>query len=164
MNSPTRDINARPPHGKPTRRGFLERLGKISFFGALAGTLTSSVRFLLPNVLYEPPTAFPIGRVEDFPPDSVTFLEDYRLFIFRKPEGFYVISSVCTHLGCNVRWNGDGEQFNCPCHGSIFDRNGAVDRGPAPKPLEWYELTRLGDGRLQVNTRRLVNAKFRFKA
>lgn len=164
MNIPTPDAAKGAKPEKAGRRTFLETLGRISVLGALGGTLMSSMRFLLPNVLYEPPTVFPIGRVEDFPPDSVTFLEEYRLFIFRRPEGLYAVTSVCSHLGCNVRWEGEDERFDCPCHGSMFDKNGKVTRGPAPKPLKWYELTRLNDGRLQVNTRRLVTTEFRFKA
>ena len=162
MNTPTPDNPAHPETGTSTRRNFLEKLGKISFFGVLAGTLTSSGRFLLPNVLYEPPTRFTIGTAEEFPPDSTTFVEEHRLFIFRRPEGLYAISSVCTHLGCNVRWSAEENRFNCPCHGSIFDSNGLVVRGPAPKPLKWYELSRQGNGRLQVDTRRLVKTNFRF--
>lgn len=145
------------------RRRFLEVTGKFGFFGAVAGIFASTARFLLPNVLYEPPATFTIGTVEDFPPDSVTFLEKNQLFIFRRREGLYAISSICSHLGCNVRWNTEGQEFECPCHGSFFDKTGKTISGPAPKPLKWYELSLVGDGKLQVNTHRTVNENFRLK-
>ncbi|MBI3873381.1 MAG: Rieske (2Fe-2S) protein [candidate division Zixibacteria bacterium] len=148
----------------PSRRRFLETVGKMSFFAGFAGIFASTMRFLLPNVLYEPPTIFTLGRVDDFPPDSVTFLEDDRLFVFRRPEGFYAISSVCTHLGCNVRWNGDRGGFDCPCHGSTFDQNGQNIGGPAPRPLKWYELTLAGGQQLKVNTLKRVSKDFRLSA
>jgi cytochrome b6-f complex iron-sulfur subunit len=41
----------------------------------------------------------------------------------------------CTHLGCTFPWNGVDQQFQCPCHGSRYDSDGSVLRGPAPLPL-----------------------------
>lgn len=163
MSIPTPDSNEMPQQDLPSRRRFLEKLGKFSFFAGLAGIFTSTMRFLLPNVLYEPPTTFAVGTVDEFPPDSVTFLEESRLFIFRRPEGFYALSSVCSHLGCNVRWNNERGGFDCPCHGSTFDKNGKNVGGPAPKPLKWYQLTLITDNKLQVNKAREVKQNFRLK-
>jgi cytochrome b6-f complex iron-sulfur subunit len=42
----------------------------------------------------------------------------------------------CTHLGCTFPWNGIAEQFQCPCHGSRYDADGSVVRGPANLPLK----------------------------
>lgn len=147
-----------------TRRDFLATVGKLSFVAGFAGIFTSTMRFLMPNVLYEPPTVFILGPTDEFPPDSVTFLEDDRLFVFRRPEGFYAISSICTHLGCNVRWNAERGGFDCPCHGSTFDANGKNTGGPAPKPLKWFQLAMTSDGKLRVNTRKQVSTDFRLNA
>ena len=51
------------------------------------------------------------------------------------------LSMTCSHLGCQVRPGGDF--LVCPCHGSTFDRRGAVVRGPAQKPLQTYEVHRI---------------------
>jgi cytochrome b6-f complex iron-sulfur subunit len=147
-----------------SRRNFLASVGRLSFVAGLAGIFTSTMRFLLPNVLYEPPTNFTVGSVDQFPPDSITFLEEHRMFVFRRPEGLYAVSSECTHLGCNVRWNAGRKGFDCPCHGSTFDQDGKNVSGPAPKPLKWYELTLASEGRLRVNTRSIVETNFRLKA
>ena len=49
--------------------------------------------------------------------------------------GNYGINAICTHLGCVVQWNSGENKFICPCHGSQYDPEGAVVRGPAPLPL-----------------------------
>ncbi len=129
---------------------------------ASAGFVVSTFRFLVPTVLYEPPARFTIGDPGRFPPGSVTFLEDRRLFLFNGPDGFYTVSSVCTHLGCNVKRAATG--FECPCHGSRFDENGRVVRGPAPAPLAWYSLSLSPRGELIVDLDRAVGPDFRLKA
>jgi menaquinol-cytochrome c reductase iron-sulfur subunit len=49
-------------------------------------------------------------------------------------------SPLCTHLGCAYRWESSQRQFLCPCHGSRFDAAGKVLGGPAPRPLDRYEV------------------------
>lgn len=51
-----------------------------------------------------------------------------------------VFSRTCSHLGCLVRWNESQESFLCPCHGAVFDKNGAVVAGPPPEPLQKLEV------------------------
>ena len=46
------------------------------------------------------------------------------------------IVDVCTHLGCTFPWNGNEQEFQCPCHGSRYAPDGTVVRGPAPLPLK----------------------------
>ncbi|MEM1241655.1 MAG: cytochrome b6-f complex iron-sulfur subunit [Cyanobacteria bacterium P01_H01_bin.26] len=47
----------------------------------------------------------------------------------------------CTHLGCTFPWNPVDQQFQCPCHGSLYDSEGNVVRGPAPLPLKIVHVT-----------------------
>lgn len=47
----------------------------------------------------------------------------------------YGLNAVCTHLGCVVPWNGTENKFKCPCHGSQYNKEGKVIRGPAPLSL-----------------------------
>ncbi len=144
----------------PSRREFFVA-GCVTIGAATAGFAVSTLRYLVPTVLYEPPARFTIGRPPDFPPGSVTFLEDRRLFVFNGTDGFYSVSSVCTHLGCNVKRGTAG--FECPCHGSRFDQDGRVVQGPAPAALAWYSLGLSPRGELIVDLERRVGPDFRLK-
>jgi menaquinol-cytochrome c reductase iron-sulfur subunit len=53
---------------------------------------------------------------------------------------FIAMSNICTHLGCRVRWIVDQEQFFCPCHNGVFDKEGKVLSGPPPRPLDRFEI------------------------
>ncbi|MDQ6704611.1 MAG: ubiquinol-cytochrome c reductase iron-sulfur subunit [Acidobacteriota bacterium] len=46
----------------------------------------------------------------------------------------------CTHLGCAYHWDETNHQFLCPCHTSVFALDGSVISGPAPRPLDRYEI------------------------
>jgi cytochrome b6-f complex iron-sulfur subunit len=145
-----------------TRRRFLVVTGTTGIIAGTIGFLGATVRYLFPNVLYEPPSRFSVGRPEEFPPESVTLLSDRQLFLFRSTSGFHAISSVCTHLGCNVRRVGP-EGFSCPCHGSLFDANGQVVRGPATRPLASLGLQLSPRRELVVDQRRIVEPNYRFR-
>lgn len=148
---------------EPERRRFFFVTGMASVVAGIMGFSAATLRFLFPNVLYEPPSRFPVGLPQDFPPGSVTFLPERRLFVFNSPQGFYVISSVCTHLGCNVR-SEEPRGFACPCHGSKFDHQGRVTDGPAPRSLAWFGISLSARGELVVDEQRLVDPEYRFKA
>jgi len=60
-----------------------------------------------------------------------------------------VFSPMCTHLGCGYHWDGAGQQFKCPCHGSVFNISGRVVTGPAPRPLNTLPA-KIENGRLLV--------------
>jgi glycine/D-amino acid oxidase-like deaminating enzyme/nitrite reductase/ring-hydroxylating ferredoxin subunit len=56
--------------------------------------------------------------------------------VYRDPYGeLHQFSAVCPHLGCIVQWNPVERTWDCPCHGSRFDKLGAVINGPANKGL-----------------------------
>src|SRR5205823_10482499 len=42
-----------------------------------------------------------------------------------------VLEQTCTHLGCPVAWTPASNTFNCPCHGSVFNKKGNRIAGPA---------------------------------
>jgi len=51
------------------------------------------------------------------------------------------INAVCTHLGCVVPWNKAENKYMCPCHGSQYNPEGKVIRGPAPLSLAIAHIT-----------------------
>jgi glycine/D-amino acid oxidase-like deaminating enzyme/nitrite reductase/ring-hydroxylating ferredoxin subunit len=59
-----------------------------------------------------------------------------RTGVYRDEDGeLHAVSLRCTHLGCLVRFNAAERSWDCPCHGSRFDVDGAVLEGPAVHPL-----------------------------
>jgi cytochrome b6-f complex iron-sulfur subunit len=144
-----------------SRRDFLglASLGAVilSSFTALAGIL----RLTKPNVYYEESQKFKIGKPENFPVGLVKNLEDQKVFIFSDTDGLHAISKTCTHLGCLVALTDSG--FQCPCHGSKYNREGKVIAGPAPRPLPWLEITESVDGTLVVDAAQEVKAGTIFK-
>ena len=63
-------------------------------------------------------------------------------------ERFAALSPICTHLGCTVEIQ--GERLVCPCHGSTYDREGRVLRGPAEDALHRYPVRLSPDGILEI--------------
>ena len=62
------------------------------------------------------------------------------LVLSRSPkQEFSAVGARCTHMGCQVRPG--GRFLTCPCHGSTFDLEGRVVRGPAAKPLARYHVS-----------------------
>jgi cytochrome b6-f complex iron-sulfur subunit len=65
------------------------------------------------------------------------------IYLLATPDGFVALSPICTHRGCTV--DVSGARLVCPCHGSTYDREGRVLKGPAQRPLARYPVTRAGD-------------------
>lgn len=60
---------------------------------------------------------------------------------YRSPEGeLSLLSPICPHMKCRVNWNATDATWDCPCHGSRFDTDGAVIEGPALAGLASREL------------------------
>jgi glycine/D-amino acid oxidase-like deaminating enzyme/nitrite reductase/ring-hydroxylating ferredoxin subunit len=79
------------------------------------------------------------NRADDLPAGegAVIFSGARRVAAYRDGEGvLHTVSAVCTHLGCEVRFNPAERSWDCACHGSRFDVDGEVLEGPAVKPLK----------------------------
>lgn len=59
-----------------------------------------------------------------------------KIAVYRDDDGtLHERSAVCQHLGCIVTWNSNEKTWDCPCHGSRYDRYGRVITGPANTDL-----------------------------
>ena len=120
------------------------------------------VRFLFPNVLYEPPATFKagppgnfsIGVDESFKDTNATWIvrtESDPLSDRDGVAGIFALSTTCTHLGCIPNWLSADAKFKCPCHGSGFRSSGMNFEGPAPRPLERWRIVMADDGQVLVD-------------
>lgn len=124
-----------------TRRAFLQAAGAGALGLAGVGTGITAIRYLWPEVLFEPDTRFRIGRPDEIPAGTLTVLPKQKIFVVHDAAGFYAMSAVCTHLGCLAQYERDASRILCPCHGSRFSTDGQVVQGPAPRPLPRLLLT-----------------------
>ncbi len=148
-SAPAAKAPAAKPAAKPakpagaaevSRRGFFSwaAVAWVGFTAAIGGCVTAFGRFMFPNVLFEPPTEFKVGRPEDFPPGIVDerFKESNGIWIVNQEGKLVALIAICTHLGCPPNWLEAQNKFKCPCHGSGYYKNGINFEGPTPRPLE----------------------------
>jgi cytochrome b6-f complex iron-sulfur subunit len=128
-----------------------------SFTAAAAASGLALARFMMPNVLVEPPTKFKIGPPTDYAPGTVStkWQAQFNIWVVNSDvdgvRSIYALSTVCTHLGCTPNWLEGEQKFKCPCHGSGFYKSGINFEGPAPRPLERVGLRLAEDGMLEVD-------------
>ncbi|GAA2233356.1 MULTISPECIES: Rieske (2Fe-2S) protein [Kitasatospora] len=91
-----------------------------------------------------------VGPASGVPVGGGTVYREKKIVVTQPTAGQYkAFSAVCTHAGCVVDKVADG-QIQCPCHGSRFAiADGAVQDGPAPRPLPEYKVAVQG-GNLEV--------------
>lgn len=65
----------------------------------------------------------------------VDYATNQGIYLTRHGSAWLALEQTCPHQGCPVAWTGADQHFVCPCHGSQFDRFGAVVQGPAGRPL-----------------------------
>jgi len=153
--------------GHISRRDFVKLTTAAvgSFIAAAVGI--PSIAYLIDPAL-KSTTAdawIPLGKIETFEigaPTLVSFtrskvngwektVTSYGVFVLRKSDSeTLVLSNKCTHLGCQVNWKGDLQEYVCPCHDAQFDINGKVLGGPPPRPLVSYsgDQLKVEDGTL----------------
>ncbi|MBI5368530.1 MAG: ubiquinol-cytochrome c reductase iron-sulfur subunit [Planctomycetes bacterium] len=140
-----------------TRRDFASLWLKIAWGTFAAGCGVGglgTLRFMFPNVSFEPPLTFKAGMPGDFAEVGKVyeqFKEKYFTWIVREEASIYALSTTCTHLGCTPNWLAAEQKFKCPCHGSGFRKSGINFEGPAPRPLERWRITLAEDGQVLID-------------
>lgn len=150
------------PNPTLTRRRALTLTSAFGLFGAAVVAGFSNLLFFRPRVTYGEPSRFRIGKPEGFPVGVRLPLGQQRVTIVRSEAGVAAISNTCTHLGCVIATTEVG--FECPCHGSRFDSEGAVLGGPAPRPLPWFQISLAPSGELEVDSAQQVPPGTYFRA
>ena len=85
---------------------------------------------------------------------DVKYIRPARAYLLRDADGYYVLSAICTHLGCLVEESDMGLQ--CPCHGSHYDLTGRNLSGPASRPLDHLALSWNDEGNLVIDPNAVV--------
>jgi nucleotide-binding universal stress UspA family protein/nitrite reductase/ring-hydroxylating ferredoxin subunit len=131
-----------------------ERIVEVSRDGAfdlvVVGNkgMSGSMRFLLgavpDRVAHQVPCDVLIvntaGRsLHDLEPGegAIVEVEGTKVAAYREESGaFITLSPKCKHMGCTVGWNHRAKSWDCPCHGSRYERDGSVRNGPTRHPLD----------------------------
>jgi cytochrome b6-f complex iron-sulfur subunit len=161
-----------------TRRQFLNRAILATFGLGLAGFGTAVIGFLYP-VLEAGGfgSVINLGKVTDinttiatkqpfYSPQARAYINPYPAIDLPKAKvaeysdpilagmalGYVALYQKCVHLGCRVPWCQSSQWFECPCHGSQYNRVGEKKGGPAPRGLDRFALSIASDGSMSVNT------------
>lgn len=140
-------------HDDAGRRRFLSQA--VMLFGAFFGLGTLALRlvqFLLPSQKPRENAAVLIGTESQIPLNQGVPLDlgGHKIIILKTDTGLVAFSRRCTDLGCLVTWDKEREQFLCPCHQGVFDKDGRNIAGPPPRPLDRYDIVKRG-AQLYVN-------------
>jgi cytochrome b6-f complex iron-sulfur subunit len=159
------------------RRQFLNR-GIISMFLlGLGGFGTSVLAFLWPKLSGGFGAKVNIGKKDDILATIAAKKEPFynaeaRVYLLPYPKealgkarqnytggvltgmeaGVVGIYQKCVHLGCKVPWCGSSQWFECPCHGSQYNRVGEKKGGPAPRGLDRFAISVSPDGSVIVDS------------
>ena len=70
--------------------------------------------------------------------------------------GVIALYQKCPHLGCRVPECVTSQWFECPCHGSQYNRVGEKRGGPAPRGMDRFAMSVSADGVLTVDTGTII--------
>ena len=96
--------------------------------------------------------------VVPYPPDAVEAakgVEAYAAVVEGYEQGVAALYQKCPHLGCRVPWCVTSQWFECPCHGSQYNRVGEKKGGPAPRGMDRFVATVEG-GTVVVDTSTII--------
>jgi nitrite reductase/ring-hydroxylating ferredoxin subunit len=134
---------------KPSRRDFLKLAadGLLTLSGLLG--LGGLVRYLSFELDPAPPTEFDLGPAINYPLHSRSLLLHIPAVLLHEDDGYMALSLICTHLGCTVEQKENS--YECPCHGSIYNGKGEVQKGPAKNALKRLRVTTTEVGNLVMH-------------
>lgn len=93
----------------------------------------------------------PLSEVPDSTVPPIPYTSG-KFWLVRTAEGDpKALYMVCTHLGCLYKWESSNVRFECPCHGSKFSHDGFYIEGPAPRSLDYFDVT-VEDDQVVVDT------------
>lgn len=134
---PAREKAAGRDLAPPSRRGFFHMC-----IAAMTGLAALVVAFPIFSFLRLPKRISTAKSIEvplaDLKESQALFFERegtqiVLIYTNKEPKAY---DAACTHLGCLVSWDQNEHVFHCPCHGAVFDDQGAAVKGPVNMPLK----------------------------
>lgn len=126
------------PHSPDGRRRRL-----LAFLAGALATLLPGRRALAQSVTVELAAHPGLREVGGW--GVVTLLEKPVLLVRDSATSVRAVSAVCTHKRTNVEYDPAAKRIECPKHGSRYDLEGAVLKGPSKKALPAYKATLSGE-------------------
>jgi cytochrome b6-f complex iron-sulfur subunit len=147
-------VNVVPPL---TRREFLNYAWLSSLgFVFLVGVGGATFFFAFPRFKAgEFGGIFPVGKAGDVlpkPTDPPFHNTDGKFWLSNVNGMIIALYDVCVHLGCLYAWQEVTGRFECPCHGSKYQKDGTYIEGPAPRSLDRMVISYVGAGNQVVAT------------
>lgn len=146
---------ARPPGPPMSRREFLNYAWGAALGVVLVEAGVATYLFALPRFKEgEFGGIFPLGTGSSMPPVEAPPVRnlDGQFWLSNDVDGVRALYRVCTHLGCLYEWKDQTFRFECPCHGSKFQKSGVFIEGPAPRSLDQFQMAKLVGGQVVEET------------
>ncbi len=117
--------------------------------------------------VYDPSRFTPVASVKNFVVENVDVAKNYisgklnmpaetvnapkgeaaisetggrKVGVYKDIDGAdHFVSTTCTHIGCELKWNSAELSWDCPCHGSRFTYTGDIIEGPALECIKLLE-------------------------
>ena len=141
-----------PPSAEVPRRDFLNTTWKVLGVALIAEAAWTSYDILSPKPAAGFGGSVDAGPVSDYVQEgSVQYFLNGRFYITQYQGGLRALYQKCPHLGCRVPFCDSAAQFQCPCHGSVYNIIGEYLQGPAPRGMDRFPIT-IQDGRVMVDT------------
>jgi cytochrome b6-f complex iron-sulfur subunit len=159
-----------------TRRHFLNVSAITLMTASIGGFGAAVIAFLWPSGSGGFGGKVPIGKLEDviatikqgngfgYFPNARAWVTQYPSSALPKARKVYaqpvlngmeagiaVLWQKCPHLGCRVPSCPSSQWFECPCHGSQYNRVGEKKGGPAPRGMDRFGVE-VSNGTVVVNT------------
>ena len=166
-----------------SRRQFFNRAAVTLMTASIASFGVACIAFLWPRASGGFGSKVNVGRLEDlivqirgdkgfvYKPEARTWLTAYPTDALPKARltfakqgpvlagmeaGVVALYQKCPHLGCRVPECKSSQWFECPCHGSQYDRVGEKKAGPAPRGMDRFGVT-ISNGNVIVDTGTVFN-------
>ena len=161
-----------------TRRAFLNRATVTLMSASLGGFAAALIAFLWKGAEGGFGSKISVGKIDDvigqirsargflYLPEARSWVTEYPKEAISKAEvayggqgavfsgmnaGIVALYQKCPHLGCRVPECSTSQWFECPCHGSQYNRVGEKKGGPAPRGMDRFGVS-VNNGVMVIDT------------